>query len=46
MTKPSQKTFRVEAFGKLVDRFGAPWMINGGQASARRDPFNTAQEEA
>jgi len=34
MTKPVQKTFWVEAFGMLVDRFGTPWMRNGEQASA------------
>jgi PhnB protein len=25
---PLQKTFWSEAFGMLVDRFGAPWMVN------------------
>ena len=30
---PMQKTFWVEAFGMLVDRFGTPWMINGGAAT-------------
>jgi len=34
VTMPFQKTFWVEAFGMLVDRFGTPWMINGGKASA------------
>ena len=24
------KTFWVELFGMVVDRFGTPWMINGG----------------
>jgi PhnB protein len=28
---PMQKTFWVESFGMTVDRFGTPWMINGGQ---------------
>jgi PhnB protein len=28
---PMQQTFWVEAFGMLVDRFGTPWMINGGK---------------
>jgi PhnB protein len=27
---PIGKTFWAEAFGMLVDRFGTPWMINGG----------------
>jgi PhnB protein len=27
---PLQQTFWAEAFGMLVDRFGTPWMINGG----------------
>jgi len=30
---PVQKTFWAEAFGMLVDRFGTPWMVNGGMAS-------------
>jgi len=30
---PLEKTFWVEAFGMLVDRFGTPWMISGGKAS-------------
>ena len=33
VTMPLQKTFWVEAFGMLVDRFGTPWMVNGGTAS-------------
>ncbi len=28
VTMPFQKTFWAEGFGMLVDRFGAPWMIN------------------
>jgi len=28
---PLEKTFWVEAFGMLVDRFGTPWMVSGGQ---------------
>jgi len=28
-----QKTFWVEAFGMLVERFGTPRMVNGGTAS-------------
>jgi PhnB protein len=31
VTMPMQNTFWVEAFGMLVDRFGTPWMINGGK---------------
>ena len=27
---PFQKTFWSEGFGMLVDRFGAPWMLNVG----------------
>jgi PhnB protein len=27
---PLDKTFWAKAFGMLVDRFGTPWMINGG----------------
>ena len=30
---PMQKTFWADAFGMLVDRFGTPWMVNGGMAS-------------
>jgi len=30
---PMDKTFWAEAFGMLVDRFGTPWMVNGGMAS-------------
>ena len=30
VTMPMQKTFWAEGFGMLVDRFGTPWMINGG----------------
>ena len=30
VTMPIQKTFWVEAFGMLTDRFGTAWMINGG----------------
>jgi PhnB protein len=27
------KTFWVEAFGMVHDRFGTPWMVNGGKPS-------------
>lgn len=29
---PFEKTFWVERFGMLVDRFGISWLINGGKA--------------
>ena len=32
VTMPFAETFWVEAFGMLVDRFGTPWMVNGGAA--------------
>jgi PhnB protein len=34
VTMPFQKTFWSEGFGMLVDRFGAPWMINTEAASS------------
>ena len=30
VTMPLQKTFWAESFGMLTDRFGTPWIINGG----------------
>ena len=30
VTMPVAKTFWAEAFGMLVDRFGTPWIVNGG----------------
>jgi PhnB protein len=33
VTMPMDKTFWAEAFGMLVDRFGTPFMVNGGMAS-------------
>jgi len=27
---PLEKTFWAEAFGMVTDRFGTPWMVNGG----------------
>jgi PhnB protein len=30
VTMPFGKTFWAEAFGMLRDRFGTPWMVNGG----------------
>lgn len=34
VTMPFQKTFWVESFGMLTDRFGTPWMVNGGAQTA------------
>ena len=28
---PLDKTFWVEAFGMLTDKYGANWMVNGGK---------------
>jgi PhnB protein len=28
---PLEKTFFVESFGMVTDRFGTPWMISGGK---------------
>ena len=30
VTMPMEKTFWAERFGMLIDRFGIPWLINGG----------------
>ena len=30
VSMPLGKTFWAEAFGMVTDRFGTPWMINGG----------------
>jgi PhnB protein len=30
ITMPFQKTFWAEEFGMLIDRFGTPWIVNGG----------------
>lgn len=30
VTMPYQGTFWADGFGMLVDRFGTPWMVNGG----------------
>ena len=32
---PLQKTFWTEGFGMVVDRFGTPWMVNGGSVPPR-----------
>ncbi|MDQ6831303.1 MAG: VOC family protein [Gemmatimonadota bacterium] len=34
VTMPFGKTFWVEGFGMVTDRFGTPWMVNGGKPSA------------
>jgi PhnB protein len=31
---PLEKTFWVETFGMLKDRFGTPWMVSGGKQQA------------
>ena len=30
VTMPLQRTFWAETFGMVVDRFGTPWLVNGG----------------
>ena len=30
VTMPVESTFWADAFGMLVDRFGTPWIVNGG----------------
>lgn len=32
ITMPLEETFWVEAFAAVTDRFGTPWLINGGKA--------------
>lgn len=32
VTMPMQKTFWVEAFGMVTDRFGTPWLVNAGKS--------------
>lgn len=34
ITMPLDKTFWAETFGMVTDRFGTPWMINGGAMQA------------
>lgn len=34
VTMPMQKTFWVESFGMLTDRFGTAWMVGGGTQAA------------
>jgi PhnB protein len=31
VSMPFEKTFWVEGFGMVTDRFGTPWLINGGK---------------
>ena len=31
---PMARTFWVESFGMLTDRFGTPWMVSGGEHAA------------
>jgi PhnB protein len=31
VSMPFQETFWVEGFGMVTDRFGTPWMVNGGK---------------
>ncbi|MFM9927117.1 VOC family protein [Variovorax sp. H27-G14] len=31
VTMPFGKTFWVEVFGMVTDRFGTPWLVNGGK---------------
>lgn len=34
VTMPVESTFWADAFGMLVDRYGTPWIINGGMKMA------------
>lgn len=34
---PIQRTFWAARFGMVIDRFGTPWMINGGEDSPPTD---------
>jgi PhnB protein len=33
VTMPMGKTFWIESFGMLTDRFGVAWMVGGGEAA-------------
>ena len=35
VTTPLQQTFWADAWGALTDRFGTPWMVNGGMAGPK-----------
>jgi PhnB protein len=32
VTMPMAKTFWIETFGMVTDKFGVPWMVGGGEA--------------
>lgn len=34
VTMPMARTFWVESFGMVTDRFGVPWMVGGGERTA------------
>jgi PhnB protein len=42
---PLQKTFWAEAFGLLTDRYGTPWIINGGMIDVPQ-PASTESHKA
>ncbi|MBG9387750.1 VOC family protein [Caenimonas aquaedulcis] len=33
VTMPMSKTFWIESFGMVTDKFGTPWMVGGGEAA-------------
>ena len=33
VTMPMSKTFWIESFGMLTDKFGVPWMVGGGETA-------------
>ena len=33
VTMPMSKTFWIESFGMVTDKFGVPWMVAGGEAA-------------
>lgn len=35
VTMPMNKTFWIEAFGMLTDRFGVAWMVGGGEPAKK-----------
>jgi PhnB protein len=38
VTMPLEKTFWAEAFGMTTDRFGTPWIVNGGMTDMKSSP--------
>ena len=34
VTMPMAKTFWIETFGMVTDKFGVPWMVGGGQPAS------------